>query len=63
MGKKVPVVVMVDPETGVEIKPFAAELAKAPKVTPPGAKVSLDTTGTVTATYNNGNWDGDGTID
>ncbi len=63
MAEKVPVVVMVDPEKGVEIKPFAAELAKAPKVTPAGAEGVLDTTITATATYNNGNFDGDATVD
>jgi len=38
--KKVPVVIMVDPEVGAQIKPFAAELATAPKAAPEGAEDS-----------------------
>ena len=61
MAKKVPVLVMVDPEAGTEIKPFASELAKAPKI-----KIgdeTLDDTFTATYTYSGGKHDADGTYD
>jgi hypothetical protein len=59
MAKKVPVVVEVDPEVGVEIKPFASSIAKASKV----EGLHPEMTVTATVTYNNGSVDGDATID
>lgn len=61
MAEKIKVLVEVDPEYETVIKPFAAELAKQAAVNlDPAANI---TTGTATATYNNGSYDGDGTID
>jgi len=62
MAEKIPVVIMVDPEKGAEIKPFAAELAKKPKQSLLETD-ALTTTGSITGTYQNGSLDGDGTID
>nr|WP_181718616.1 hypothetical protein [Pedobacter sp.] len=61
MAKKVPVLVMVDPEVGAEIKPFASELAKAPKVSI--GEETLDDTFSATYTYKDGNHDADATYD
>jgi hypothetical protein len=63
MAKKVPVVVMVDPELGLEIKPFAAELSKAQKINPAEGDDVADNTFTATYTYKDGKHDGDATID
>lgn len=61
MSEEVRVIVTVDPsqDTTIQIKSFAAELAKqADKGT-----VKPMVTGSATVTYNNGKVDGDGTID
>lgn len=61
MADKVPVLVYVDPEQEVTIRPFAAELSKQAKMTPEIA--GGISTGSATVTYNGGNVDGDATID
>lgn len=64
MAKKVPVVVMVDPELGLEIKPFAAELSKAQKHNLTEGEVDADDpTFSATYTYKDGKHDGDATVD
>ena len=62
MAKKVPVVVMVDPEVGLEIKPFAAEMSNVQKLNVSGGEEVTETF-SATYTYNNGQHDGDATVD
>lgn len=59
MADKVPVIVMVDPEEGATIQPFASSIAEFVNNT----NADIKGTGTVTGTYQNGQWDADGTID
>jgi hypothetical protein len=61
MANKVAVIVMVDPEHETTIKPFAAQVAKP--INLHTEKASPQVTGSGTVTYQNGGWDGDGTID
>ena len=61
MADEVRVIVTVDPnkDTTIEIKSFAAELAKSSASG--GVKPMI--TGSATVTYNNGSVDGDATVD